>query len=399
MSPQTPISFPAGPRARRGTAPGPARAALTVVATAALLAGAACSRSTTASLTAPTVPVTVASVEQRTVPVQVRGIGTAEAYSTVSVKAQVAAELTAVHFQEGQDVRAGDLLFSLDRRPFEATLRQTEANLARDIAQAENAHAQARRYAQLLQEGVAAEQQAEEFRTAAEALDASVQADRAAVERARLNLEYCTIRSPLDGRTGRLMVHVGNLVKASDDPALVVINQVNPIYASFALPEQYLGDVKRYMAAGTLTVEAFSRDDPERPERGRVSFVDNTVDTTTGTIRLKGVFPNAEKRLWPGQFVDVVLTLTEVPNAIVVPASALQSSQAGDFVYVVKADGTVESRPVEAGQTVAGLTIVKQGLQAGEIVVTDGQLRLIPGAKVKIVEGTPAAPAGNAGAS
>ncbi|MGH7534959.1 MAG: efflux RND transporter periplasmic adaptor subunit, partial [Gemmatimonadales bacterium] len=161
----------------------------------------------------------------------------------------------------------------------------------------------------------------------------------------------------------------------------------------------YLADVKKYMAAGTLKVEAAGRDDPGRPERGRVSFVDNTVDTATGTIRLKGVFPNAEKRLWPGQFVDVVLTLTETPNAIVVPAQALQDSQAGEFVYVVKADGTVESRPVETGQTVAGLTIVKQGLQAGEVVVTDGQLRLIPGAKVKIVEGNPAAPAGTAGTS
>jgi len=393
VSPQNPISVAVGLPTRGEKAP--ATAALMVAAV--LLAASACSRSTTASLTAPTVPVSVATVEQKTVPVEVRGIGSVEAYSTVSIKAQVAAELTAVHFQEGQDVRAGDLLFSLDRRPFEAALRQAEANLARDIAQAEQAHAQARRYVQLREEGVAAEAQTEQFEAEARALDATVQADRAAVERARLNLEYCTIRSPLDGRTGRLMVNVGNLVKASDDPALVVINQVNPIYASFALPEQYLGDVKRYMAAGTLTVEAFSRDDPERPERGRVSFVDNTVDTTTGTIRLKGVFPNAEKRLWPGQFVDVVLTLTEVPNAIVVPASALQSSQAGDFVYVVKADGTVESRPVETGQTVAGLTIVKQGLHAGEIVVTDGQLRLIPGAKVKIVEGTPAAPAANAG--
>ena len=393
MSPQNPISVAVGLPTRGEKAP--ATAALMVAAV--LLAASACSRSTTASLTAPTVPVSVATVEQKTVPVEVRGIGSVEAYSTVSIKAQVAAELTAVHFQEGQDVRAGDLLFSLDRRPFEAALRQAEANLARDIAQAEQAHAQARRYVQLREEGVAAEAQTEQFEAEARALDATVQADRAAVERARLNLEYCTIRSPLDGRTGRLMVNVGNLVKASDDPALVVINQITPIYASFALPEQYLGDVKKYMAAGTLKVEAAGRDDPARSERGRVSFVDNTVDTTTGTIRLKGVFPNAEKRLWPGQFVDVVLTLTETPNAIVVPAQALQESQAGEFVYVVKADGTVDSRPVETGQTVAGLTIVKQGLHAGEIVVTDGQLRLIPGAKVKIVEGNPAAPAGNAG--
>lgn len=392
MSPQNPISVAVGLPTRGEKAP--ATAALMVAAV--LLAASACSRSTTASLTAPTVPVSVATVEQKTVPVEVRGIGSVEAYSTVSIKAQVAAELTAVHFQEGQDVRAGDLLFSLDRRPFEAALRQAEANLARDIAQAEQAHAQARRYVQLREEGVAAEAQTEQFEAEARALDATVQADRAAVERARLNLEYCTIRSPLDGRTGRLMVNVGNLVKASDDPALVVINQITPIYASFALPEQYLGDVKKYMAAGTLKVEAAGRDDPARSERGRVSFVDNTVDTTTGTIRLKGVFPNAEKRLWPGQFVDVVLTLTETPNAIVVPAQALQESQAGEFVYVVKADGTVESRPVETGQTVAGLTIVKQGLHAGEIVVTDGQLRLIPGAKVKIVEGNSAAPA-NAG--
>lgn len=332
-------------------------------------------------------------------PVEVRGIGAVEAYSTVAVKAQVAGQLRAVHFREGQDVRTGDLLFTLDRRPFEAALREAEANLARDIAQAENARAQARRYQKLREEGVAAEEQAEQFQTAAEAAEAAVQADRAAVERAKLNLDYCTISSPIDGRTGRLMVHPGNLVKASDDPALVVINQINPIYVSFSLPEQHLADLKKYMGARALGAQASGRDDPRQSEQGSVSFVDNTVDTATGTIRLKATFANPQKRLWPGQFVDVVLTLTEEPDALVVPAAALQNSQTGDFVYVVKADDTVESRPVVAGRTVQGLTLVQKGLQPGERVVTDGQLRLFPGAKVKVVEGVSPPPAGNAGAS
>ena len=352
-----------------------------------LLGAAGCSTKQAAPGAPPPVPVRVATVAQKTVPVQLRAIGNVEAYSTVSIKAQVSGELTAVHFREGQDVRKGELLFSIDRRPFDVALHEAEARLARDKARAENARMQAARYAQLFEEGVSSREQYDQTRTEAEAAEAAVRADQAAVEKAKLDLQYCSITSPIDGRTGSLMVHPGNLVKANDNPVMVVIHQLNPIYVNFALPEQNLAQVKKFMAAGTLKVEAVFPEDPGRPEQGRLSFVDNAVDHTTGTIHLKATFANQQRRLWPGQFVSVVLTLTAQPNAIVVPAPALQTGQAGQYVYVIKADGTAESRPVVVGRTVEGETIVEKGLQPGETVVTDGQIRLVPGATVKVVEG------------
>lgn len=330
----------------------------------------------------PSVPVTVARVTERSVPVELRAIGTLEAYSTVSIKSQVSGPLTAVHFREGQDVKRGDLLFTIDRRPFEVALQEAEANLARDVAQAENARAQAHRYEKLLEEGVVAKEQYDQFRTAAAAFDAAVRADQAAVERAKLDLEYCTIVAPLDGRTGSLIVHQGNLVKANEAPALVVINQLTPIYVNFAIPEQALAEVKRFMAARKLEVQAFVPGEAQRPETGVLSFVDNAVDPTTGTIHLKATFANRQRRLWPGQFVNVVLILTAQPNALVVPTEALQTGQSGQYVFVVKPDQTVESRPVTSGITYQGLTVIEKGLAAGETVVTDGQSRLLPGARV-----------------
>ncbi len=330
------------------------------------------------------VPVTVATVIQKAVPVQVRTIGTVEAYSTVSVKAQVTGELTSVHFKEGQDVKKGELLFTIDRRSYEADLMQAEANLARDIAQAQDAEAQAHRSEKLMQEGIIAKEQSDRVRANADALQAAVRADRAAVENARLRLSYCSIFSPLDGRTGSLIVHQGNLVKANEAPALVVINQIQPIYVNFSVPEQYLAEIKKYMVAGKLKVEAFLPNDHENPQHGLLTFVDNAVNSATGTIRLKATYANKEKRLWPGQFVDVVLTLTTQPNALVVPSQALQTGQGGQYVFVVKMDLTAEPRPVVVGRTVGGDTVIEQGLQPGERVVTDGQLRLVPGAKVEV---------------
>ncbi len=332
----------------------------------------------------PEVPVTVSTVVQKTVPVQVRAIGNVEAYSTVSIKAQVAGELTAVHFREGQDVHRGELLFSIDRRPFEVALRQAEANLARDQARAENARIQARRYAKLLQEGVVSSQQNDQAAAEANALDAAVRADQAEIDKAKLDLQYCAIAAPIDGRTGSLIVHRGNLVKVNDNPPLVIINQVNPIHVNFALPEQDLAEVRKFMAAGTLRVEVLLPDEPGRPERGALSFVDNAVDSTTGTIRLKAAFANQQRRLWPGQFVNVALTLTQQTGALVVPTPAVQTGQAGQYVYVVRPDGTAESRPVVVGRTIQDETIIERGVQPGETVVTDGQLRLVPGAKVKV---------------
>ena len=331
------------------------------------------------------VPVRVAKVSVRTVPVELRAIGSVEALSTVSIKSKVAGELTAVHFREGQDVRKGDLLFEIDRRPFQVALEQSEAALARDQARLTNSRTLAARYARLFEEGVASREQADQTRTDLESLEATVRADQAAVDRAKLDLSYCSIHSPVDGRTGSLLVNEGNLVKANDDPALVILNQLSPTYVSFAVPEQFLAEIKRFLAAGRLPVTAQVAGEPQ-PEIGTLTFVNNSVDSATGTIRLKGTFANASRRLWPGQFVNVVLRLSEQANAVVVPSEALQVGQAGQFVYVVKNENTVESRPVATGRSVQGITIVEKGLAPGEVVVTDGQLRLVSGAKIQIKE-------------
>jgi len=329
------------------------------------------------------VPVTVAPVVQKTVPVEVRAIGNVEAYSTVSVKAQEAGTIEQVYFKEGQDVRRDDLLYTLDSRPYQATLHQLEANLARDQAQLENANAQSERYAKLFEAGIVSKEQYDTFRTNSDALAAAVRADKAAIERAKIDLDYCTIRSPIDGRTGSLLVHPGNIVK-SNETVLVVINQIAPIYVSFTVPEQRLAEIKRHMAARNLVMTATIPDDDQHPVEGSLTFVDNSVDTTTGTIRLKGSFPNQERRLWPGQFVNVALKLSTQPGAIVVPSQAVQTGQSGFYAYVVKSDLTTELRPVVPGNQVGGETVIEKGLKPGESVVTDGQLRLYPGAKVEI---------------
>ena len=357
------------------------------------------------------IPITVGMVTQKTVPVQLRVIGNVQAYSTVTVKSRIAGQIMQVHFKEGEDVKKGNLLFMIDPRPFEAALKQAEANLERDmaqvkqaeanlerdIAQEKNARVEADRYKMLFEKGVVARQQYDKFRTDWEALvatlgadraakanaEAAVAADRAAVENAKLQLSYCAIRSPMDGRTGSLIVQGGNIIK-ENDANLVVINQMTPIYVTFSIPEQNLGEIRKYMATGKLKVQAIVPNSEVPPEEGFISFVDNTVDSTTGMIKIKGTFANQQKRLWPGQFVNVVLTLTTEPNAIVVPSQAIQTGQEGQYVFVVKPDLTVESRPVVAGRTVNNETVIQKGLQVNEKVVTDGQLRLYPGAKVEI---------------
>jgi multidrug efflux system membrane fusion protein len=329
------------------------------------------------------IPITVGTVSQKTVPIELRVVGNVQAYSTVTIKSKVGGELTRVHFTEGQDVRKGDPLFTIDPRPYEAALKQAEANLQKDLAQAKHAQEDAHRYEFLIQKGVVARQQYDKFRTEAQALEAAVLADRAAVENARIQLGYCSIHSPIDGRTGSLMVKQGNIIKA-DDMNLIVINQIVPIDVAFSVPEQYLQEIKKYMALGKIQVDALVPSNNERPEKGTVTFVDNAVDTSTGTIRLKGTFANRERKLWPGQFVNVVLTLTREPNTIVVPSQAIQTGQQGQYVFVVKQDLTVESRPVVVGRSVNSETVVQKGLAADEKVVTDGQLRLYPGARVEI---------------
>jgi membrane fusion protein, multidrug efflux system len=340
------------------------------------------------SMQKPAVPVAVGTAVKKTVPVQIRAIGNVEAYSTVGIKPEVGGVLTKIHFQEGQFVHEGDLLFTIDPRPYKAALNQAQANLARDVAQMEYALQQDRRYEELVKKGYVAQSDRDQIRANSDALDAVVKADKAAVENARLQLSYCSIYSPFTGRTGSLLAHQGDMMKANPDNPMVVINQVQPIYVSFSVPEQYLPEIKRYMSAGPLTVEAVFSGEEKIPVQGVVTFIDNAVDTTTGTIRLKGTFGNQDNRLWPGQFVSTILTLTTEQNAVVVPSEAIQAGQSGDYVFVVLPDSTVESRPVVTRQSVQGETVVEKGIKPEETVVTDGQMRLIPGDRVEIGQGT-----------
>jgi multidrug efflux system membrane fusion protein len=329
------------------------------------------------------VPVTVAKAEQKTVPINLTAIGTAEAFSTVSIKSQVNAILEQVHFKQGDFVKKGDLLFTLDARPFQSSLAQAQANLARDKAQEELNQVQATRYEKLFAAGVAPREQYDQMRANADAQQALVHADEAAVESAKLQLQYCTIYSPVDGRTGALQVYPGNLVKENDVPVLVVINEISPIFVDFAVPEQYLGVVKKYMTGGRLQIQSTPYGDTV-PETGYLTFVDNNVDNTTGTIKLKGTFPNGDHRLWPGQFSTVSLRLAEEEKATVVPSQAVQTGASGDFIFVVKSDSTAESRPVKVARQIDGETVISSGVAPGDTVVTDGQLRLIPGIKVQV---------------
>jgi multidrug efflux system membrane fusion protein len=359
-----------------------------VTAAVCILFAGGCQKQQAAAGPPAAVPVRVSKAEQRTVPVQVTAIGNVEAFATVSIKPLVSGTLESIHFNEGQDVRKGDLLFMIDRKPFEAAVAQAQANLARDAATAKNARVQANRYASLFAQGVISREQSDLAASTADSAEATVRADQAAVDYDKLQLSYCTIYSPIDGRTGSFQVKPGNLVKGNDVPVLIVINQISPIYLDFSVPEQFLADIKKYMSQSTLHVQATIPNDPGAVETGTVTFVDNSVDNTTGTIRLKGTFANEHRRLWPGQFVNTVLTLTSISNATVVPTQALQTGQNGQFVFVIRDDGTAESRTVTTSRTSEGFTVIEKGVTAGETIVIDGQLRLIPGAKVSILPGT-----------
>jgi membrane fusion protein, multidrug efflux system len=394
------------------------------------------------------VPVTIDTAVSKPVPVQIRAIGTVQAYASVTLKSQLDGEVARIHFSEGQEVKKGDLLFTLDQRPLEATLRQIEANLARDTAQLEqteavvaqtmaaekqaeanlvrdraqleNALSQARRYKGLIDEGAISKELYDQVRTNAAALEATIEADKAAVtstrasiraaqatvenikavikadqamvENARVQLSYTTIRAPMDARTGNLLVRVGSAVKARDDTAqMLVLNQIQPIYVSFSIPEQYLRDIKKFLAAGTLRVLASPRGQDDSPASGELSFVNNTVDPGTGMIQLKATFPNREGNLWPGQFVNVVLTLTTQPDTVVIPSQAIQTGQQGQYVYVLRPDSTVESRPVTVGRKIGGETVIEKGVAPGDKVVTDGQLRLVSGTRVQVKNAAAAA--------
>lgn len=334
----------------------------------------------------PDIPVSVATVAQQTVAARIQAIGNVEAYATVALKARVDGQIVEVNFKEGQEVRKGAVLFKIDSRPFEATLRQAEANLMRDTAQMVQTRSQERRYQELLQKNFVSKEAYAQIRTNADSAEAVALASKAAVENARLQLEYCTIRSPIDGFVGKVMLQMGNMVKANDTNPLVIINQVRPIYVNFAIPEQRLSAVRSHMAKGQLSVEALPPNSDQAAATGTLSFVDNAVDTTTGTIKLKAVFPNTDRALWPGQFVSASLKLYDQKKALSVPAQSVQTGPSGQYVYVVKPDMTTEVRKVEVDRVDGDNAIIAKGLQKGETVVLRGQLRLAPGAKVTIAK-------------
>lgn len=337
-------------------------------------------------LAKPAVPVVVSAAAKAAVPVQVHAIGTVDAYAVIAVKARVGGELTGVYFTEGDDVKKGDLLFSIDQLPFKAALESAKANLRRDTALLKKAEEDVRRYTELLREGLISRTQYDQAVANAEALKATTEAGRAALELAQLQLEYCSIYAPVSGRTGSLLVNKGNLVKANDDKAMVVINQIQPVHVVFSVPEQNLQEIKKNMASGKLKVNALITAEHDKPEYGVLTFVDNAVDTATGMIRLKGTFANRERRLWPGRFVNVVMTLAVQHDAVVVPVEAVQTGQQGQYVFVVGADKTAEMRPVESSRSSGDMAVILSGLGPGEVVVTEGQMRLTPGAVVDVKE-------------
>ena len=328
------------------------------------------------------VPVSVASVANRDVPVRIRAIGNVEPLTTVSIKARVDGQIDAVRFKEGDEVRAGAVLFELDRRPFEAQLAQAQANLLKDKALLDHAVEQARRNKDLLAQKFISPDAYETVKTNVDTAAATVKADEAAIRSVQLSLDYCTIRSPLTGYAGRVMIQQGNLVKANDTNALVVINQVVPIDVSFSVPESELADVRHYQADGELQVAVQLPNG--KPVSGKLSFIDNTTDVTTGTIKLKAEFANGDKALWPGQFVNVVMTLTTQKNAIVAPTTAVQNGPNGQYVFVVAANNTVALRDVKVARTEGDDTVIAAGLAPGDTVVTAGQLRLAPGSRITI---------------
>ena len=370
-------------RKKSGTTPIVTIAAISLI-TAVLNA---CGRSASGPPPAmPAVPVLTAQAVRKTLPNQLHEIGTVEAFATVNIKSRIEGHLVAIHFKEGDFVTRDQLLFSLDARPADANVRQAAANLARDEAQAAQARTDEARYLYLWQEQVGSHQQYDQAHASAGTWTATVAADQAALDTARLGLQYTAIRAPLDGRTGNLQSHLGDLIKPDADTPLVTLTQIQPIYVNFAIPERELPAVRERMKAHPLEVDAAipNATAQEPPEHGLLSFVDNTVDRTTGTILLKGLFQNENLRLWPGAFVNASLTLNAIRDAIVVPSAAIQTSQQGTFVFVVGADQRVAMQPVATGVRVDDETVVERGLAAGQTVVTDGQLRLAPGAMVTV---------------
>jgi len=351
-----------------------------------LLAVTACSRANGNAPPPPTpgVPVSAAVAEARDVPVELHVIGSVEAFSSVEVRAQVGGVLEQVHFKEGDDVRPGDLLFSLDARPYEAALARARAAVTRDRAQLETANRDLERYDDLVKTGYVAQADYDHVRTTAAGLESTVRSDEASVESARVSLEYCSIRSPIDGRTGQLNIHAGNLIEENGDTPLVVINQVRPIKVAFAVPEEHFSAIRAGQAQSPLVVEVRPNGAAGDAVEGKLTFIDNAVDAATGTLKLKATFANDDRALWPGAFVDVSLRVATRPNAVLIPSRAIQTGQKGTFVFVLGADDKVAARPVTTGPVVGDNTVIEKGVAAGDKVITDGQLRLVDGTKVAV---------------
>ncbi|MFZ3046150.1 MAG: efflux RND transporter periplasmic adaptor subunit, partial [Desulfatirhabdiaceae bacterium] len=343
----------------------------------------------------------VAPAAIKTIPVEIRAIGNVESASTVAIKSRVTGELRDIHFHEGQEVRKGDSLFTIDPRPFESSLKEAQARLEKDRALAAKAMDDLRRHDMLIQKQFISQEAYEQVKASFHALEATVAADEAVVENARLQLGYTSIVSPISGRTGAILITSGNMIKANDDnKSLVVIQQIQPIYVSFSVPQIHLAEINRRIQKEALTVSAVSDGHGASLETGKLTFVDNAVDSRTGTIRLKAVFDNPSRHLWPGQFVNVVLILGSLCDAVLVPSQAVQTGADGSFAYVILTDQTAEFREIETGPVFNGETVIKKGIQSGERVVIDGHLRLTPGMAVDIKtspESTPSQAAKQAG--
>ncbi|HSE35920.1 MAG TPA: efflux RND transporter periplasmic adaptor subunit [Blastocatellia bacterium] len=388
----------------------------------------ACHKRAALEIQRPPAPVTVASAVTKDVPVYLDAIGKTVAREVVSIEPQVSGRVMRIHFTDGDDLKAGQLLFTIDPQPFEVNLqqarsnlarstalkRQAEANLARDTAQARNGEVEARRYEQLVEQGVVSRQQFDQVRTNSEALNATVSADvaairsaeqqmkvdEAAIENARVQLGYCYIHSPIDGRAGQRLVDIGNVVNPGNPgsgTSMLVIQRLDPIYADFTVPQSDLSNVQRNMSQGTLRAEVRLPEEPDSPVTGALTFLDNAVQNTTGTVNLRATIPNRDRKFWPGRFVNIRLVLSTLQNAVLVPATAPQQSAKGEFVYVVTDDLTAELRPVTTGQRQGDEVVIGQGLKAGERVVVQGQIAVMPGGKVTVNEAGATETAANAG--
>lgn len=355
-----------------------------IVCASALFSLVSCKKKTETAMPFPPVPVLTAKSIQKEVPIEIRSIGNVQAYSTVAIKSLVNGTLTAIHFKEGDEVRQGQLLFTIDPRPFAIQLAKSEANYQKDLAQNKNAQVEAERYKKLFEKNLISKEQADQYATNAAVMAASIDADMTDINNAKLQLQYCQIRSSVDGRAGAYLNHVGDVIKANDTTSLTTINQMVPIFAAFTVPEQYLDEIRNRQAAGALSVLAFVPQNSVT-EKGTVTFINNTVDPSTGTVQIKALFQNQDRKLWPGQFVNVSITVRS-EYAVIVPSQAIQTGQNGSFVFIVKPDDTAEMRPIVTGETVnnGAETIVRSGLKPEETVVTDGQLGLVNGSKVII---------------